>query len=567
VRPVSLLTLPLGAGTVLDHLVSQVEKVGHGEILVLSSCLSATDPVFKRSGTLPVRPVQLETLAQKLERYEASDYLLVVDPRLWPTTGYQFEECQHLTEEYHGATHMIALGGHRESTRERVERDENGNVRRVQRLYAPKNWSEVSGANITCSMAPLRAAIGIRFVFPLELRAALSAMGVLSRDVALNCDVFRLGTESGFLALSERIISDVCRQEVEGFEKRGEEVLVGRDCQIGRDVRLVGPIIIQPGAVIEAGVTVIGPAVIGTNSRILPRATVIQSVLARGTLVSEDATVRQQVGCEICPEEKPDKTPLRVHDFGLALAGTSEPGGADSAEWGAVSPAQHRVLHRGIKRGMDVLLSACALVVLSPLLLVVALAIKIDSRGRVFFAHRREGRNGREFPCWKFRTMVADAHQRQRGLYEKSEVDGPQFKLRDDPRVTRVGRWLRSTNIDELPQLFNVFLGHMSLVGPRPSPFRENQICVPWRRARLSVRPGITGLWQVCRDGDRLRGDFHEWIFYDMTYVRHFSVWLDLKILLATVATLGGRWSVPFSWLLPKVVKNRDVHRYSVSAA
>ena len=110
-------------------------------------------------------------------------------------------------------------------------------------------------------------------------------------------------------------------------------------------------------------------------------------------------------------------------------------------------------------------------------------------------------------------------------------------------------RWIRGTNVDELPQLINVLLGHMSLVGPRPSPFRENQICVPWRRARLSVRPGITGLWQLCHD-NRRGGDFHQWIFYDMTYVRHFSIWLDLKILLATVVSLGGRCTVPLSWLV-----------------
>jgi lipopolysaccharide/colanic/teichoic acid biosynthesis glycosyltransferase len=128
-------------------------------------------------------------------------------------------------------------------------------------------------------------------------------------------------------------------------------------------------------------------------------------------------------------------------------------------------------------------------------------------------------------------------------------MDGPQFKLHRDPRVTRVGRLLRTTNLDELPQLFNVVLGQMSLVGPRPSPFRENQVCVPWRQGRLSVRPGITGLWQVCRR-DRASGDFHQWIYFDLLYVQHMSLWLDLKILVATVITLGGRWSIPLSWVM-----------------
>jgi lipopolysaccharide/colanic/teichoic acid biosynthesis glycosyltransferase len=145
--------------------------------------------------------------------------------------------------------------------------------------------------------------------------------------------------------------------------------------------------------------------------------------------------------------------------------------------------------------------------------------------------------------------MVADAHRHQRELYSHNEVDGPQFKLTEDPRVTEFGGWIRRTNIDELPQLINVLLGHMSLVGPRPSPFRENQICLPWRRARLSVRPGITGLWQLCRER-RFKGDFHQWIYYDLVYVKHFSIWLDIKILLATIISRAGKRRVPLSRLL-----------------
>jgi lipopolysaccharide/colanic/teichoic acid biosynthesis glycosyltransferase len=142
----------------------------------------------------------------------------------------------------------------------------------------------------------------------------------------------------------------------------------------------------------------------------------------------------------------------------------------------------------------------------------------------------------------------ADAEQRE--LYAVNQADGPQFKLDADPRVTRIGHLLRATSLDELPQLFNVVWGEMSLVGPRPSPFRENQLCVPWREARLSVRPGITGLWQVCRH-DRVAGDFHQWIEYDLLYVQRMSGWLDLKILLATLVTAGGKGHVPLPWMLP----------------
>jgi len=145
--------------------------------------------------------------------------------------------------------------------------------------------------------------------------------------------------------------------------------------------------------------------------------------------------------------------------------------------------------------------------------------------------------------------MCADADTLQSRLRGRNQVDGPQFKLDHDPRITRVGRWTRTTSLDELPQIFNVLIGDMSFVGPRPSPFRENQVCVPWREARLSVLPGITGLWQVCRH-DRSDGDFHQWIYFDLLYVRHMSILLDHKILLATLLTLGGRGSVPLSWMV-----------------
>jgi lipopolysaccharide/colanic/teichoic acid biosynthesis glycosyltransferase len=129
-------------------------------------------------------------------------------------------------------------------------------------------------------------------------------------------------------------------------------------------------------------------------------------------------------------------------------------------------------------------------------------------------------------------------------------MDGPQFKVDRDPRRTRVGRLLHATNLDEIPQLWNVLVGQMSLVGPRPSPFRENQVCVPWREGRLSVRPGITGLWQVCRH-DRHKGDFHQWIYYDLLYVRNMSPWLDMKIIAVTFLSLARGGAIPLSWLLP----------------
>jgi lipopolysaccharide/colanic/teichoic acid biosynthesis glycosyltransferase len=161
--------------------------------------------------------------------------------------------------------------------------------------------------------------------------------------------------------------------------------------------------------------------------------------------------------------------------------------------------------------------------------------------GRPFFyGQRRETLGGREFLCWKFRSMRKDADRIKKELKARNQADGPQFFMAQDPRLTRVGKFIRKTNLDELPQFWNVLRGEMSIVGPRPSPRAENQYCPPWREARLSVRPGITGLWQVKRT--RRQGlDFQEWIKFDIQYVERQSLLLDMRILWETfVVVLRG---------------------------
>ena len=157
----------------------------------------------------------------------------------------------------------------------------------------------------------------------------------------------------------------------------------------------------------------------------------------------------------------------------------------------------------------------------------------------MIFAQQRCGRWGREFRMYKFRTMIEGAEQLHARLTEHNEVDGPMFKIERDPRVTIVGRFLRRTSLDELPQLFNVLKGDMSLVGPRPLAMKEMKCSPSWRDIRLSVKPGITGSWQVESRGSR----FHDWIEHDILYVLNHSLWLDLRILLKTarVAVTGGR--------------------------
>jgi exopolysaccharide biosynthesis polyprenyl glycosylphosphotransferase len=192
-----------------------------------------------------------------------------------------------------------------------------------------------------------------------------------------------------------------------------------------------------------------------------------------------------------------------------------------------------------LKRVIDVCGAAIGLLVLAPLFGIVAIAIKLESSGPVFFAQRRVGLNRRRFRALKFRTMVDGAEQLQSTLEPLNEADGPVFKIINDPRVTRVGRWLRRLSIDELPQLINVVKGEMSLVGPRPLPVRDvSRIAVRWHKRRFSVKPGITCLWQI----NSRQPKFDEWIRWDMEYIDNWSVGLDLKILARTIpAVLSGQ--------------------------
>jgi exopolysaccharide biosynthesis polyprenyl glycosylphosphotransferase len=191
------------------------------------------------------------------------------------------------------------------------------------------------------------------------------------------------------------------------------------------------------------------------------------------------------------------------------------------------------------KRLLDVGLSAAALVLLSPLILVVAVLIRLQDRGPVLFRQTRMGLHGRPFTILKFRTMVPDAEAQLADLFAANEIDGPAFKLSDDPRVTRVGRALRRTSLDELPQFWNVLRGQMSVVGPRPPLPQEVAGYDLWHRRRLSMKPGMTGLWQVSA---RRIEDFDHWVELDLSYIDRWSFWLDLKIMVRTVpAMLNGR--------------------------
>jgi exopolysaccharide biosynthesis polyprenyl glycosylphosphotransferase len=191
-----------------------------------------------------------------------------------------------------------------------------------------------------------------------------------------------------------------------------------------------------------------------------------------------------------------------------------------------------------IKRAFDLVGASIGLLAVAPLLIAIAVAIKLDSRGPVFFRQLRVGRHGRRFYMLKFRTMVPDAESLKESLRHRNEAQEGLFKIAEDPRVTRVGRWLRRSALDELPQLLNIFIGEMSLVGPRPLVLDEDQRIEGWNRRRLEITPGMTGPWQILGPA---RVPLKEMVALDYLYVANWSLWNDMKILLRTVPHVLGR--------------------------
>ena len=190
------------------------------------------------------------------------------------------------------------------------------------------------------------------------------------------------------------------------------------------------------------------------------------------------------------------------------------------------------------KRAMDIIGSQAGLILLSPQLLIIAIAIKIeDPKGSIFFAQQRCGKDNKLFPMYKFRSMVSNAEELLEELMEHNEMDGPVFKIKDDPRITKVGKFIRKTSVDELPQLFNILMGDMSIVGPRPAIPHEVAEYNDYQRQRLLVKPGLTCIWQV---SGRNSIGFDEWMEMDLEYIENRNLWMDIKLIFKTVGVLFG---------------------------
>ena len=496
-----------------------------------------------------------DDLADAFPRFELSDAFLVLDPRSMPIGDFQLSA---LISAYaaeprvalHFVTFEAAIGG----TKEKVSLDPTGQVRGIQRHYGHATWPFIAG--ITASVIPGACGMlteGLASRSLPDLRQILSGRGVPSRDLPIEGGALNLAEERGMLSANEMATLKVARQ-------RGGDmttpIMVGSGHSVHPSARFVGPVVLHANVHVEENATLLGPAVVGAGARICARAVVAHTTVAPDSIVPEGRVVRDRVWFGE-GSQAAGRAESPVLSYGERLARLAiEPPTHQESQSPELPPVS--VFDRRAKRVLDVTAAAISLTILAPLLALIAIAVWLESKGPIFFGDKREGEGGRVFRCWKFRTMFTGADRAQRQLNGLNNTDGPHFKVDRDPRVTRVGRVLRALNVDELPQLFNVLVGEMSLVGPRPSPFRENQVCVPWRAARLSVSPGITGFWQVCRH-ERAAGDFHQWIEYDLLYVQYFSFWLDLKILAATLLTLGGKAThVPASWLLAGRVTSRN---------
>lgn len=196
------------------------------------------------------------------------------------------------------------------------------------------------------------------------------------------------------------------------------------------------------------------------------------------------------------------------------------------------------IIYLFLKRTMDILGSGIGLILLSPIFILVALAIKVeDSNGKIFFAQERCGKNNKLFKMYKFRSMVSDAEELLEELMCENEMDGPVFKIKEDPRITKVGKFIRKTSIDELPQLYNILVGDMSIVGPRPAIPHEVAEYNEYQKQRLLVKPGLTCIWQV---SGRNSIGFDEWVEMDLEYIEKRNLWMDIKLIFKTVGVLFG---------------------------
>ncbi len=328
---------------------------------------------------------------------------------------------------------------------------------------------------------------------------------------------------------------------IENKYEVADRVWIGENVTISPKAYLLGPVVIGDDCTIEDWAQVVGPAVVGNRCRISSRVLFRESVLHDDVLLSKNVRIEHSVifeGSEV-PEGLAINNMIVTNRMKMISANLipldyAIKGIADLSGLTSLAGTTH-VLYKIMKRSMDLIFSVIGLLFLLPLFLLIAVAIKVDSAGPVFYRQERCGKDGSRFKMIKFRTMVTNAEVLHQELISKKDTDGPMFKMLNDPRITKIGGFLRKTSLDEIPQLINVIKGEMSLVGPRPLIMDEMKFSPSWRNTRLKIKPGITGLWQI---QGRSEASFHDWIRYDTYYVKNQSLSLDIKILFKTIGVV-----------------------------
>jgi|GEM_PF-65371 len=349
--------------------------------------------------------------------------------------------------------------------------------------------------------------------------------------------------------LIQGAIPELALPEDYSLIKRG--IWAGKNTRIDPSVHLIEPVIIGDDCIVQAGSVIVGPASIGDNCHIGRNSLLRESIVWENSRIEENSEVTYSLigtNCTIGREKEIEKAiilsnknnHLNTGDYNL-LSGDPRIKTIVNISERTFRKEASRKLYGTVREALDRILAFFLLILLSPIFLAIAIAIKFFSgdRGPVFFRQLRCGKNGTEFMMIKFRTMIVDADRTKGHLRRTAnDLDGPLFKMANDPRLTRVGRFLRKLSLDELPQLMNICKGEMSLIGPRPLADEEMRFASSWRDVRLRVKPGITGLWQI---SGRSQCRFQDWIKHDVHYVKNQSFALDCKIILKTLWAVINR--------------------------
>ncbi len=560
------LAFPIGPAPLLTHMLSYLRKNGIRDVAVLFSehknwskeslPADVCGPQRKMSVTWHFDNGTKGTAGalKAVSGFVGTDDFLVLQANLYIESLNLAEIARTHRTRGSGLTIVVEPRRRERMDLEQVEIDGEGRVARVDVFHRSCLGDEPLSCSGVYAMNPrvLTTFDDEGYVdIKEQLLPLLQRSNIPVHAVNMNGVVKRVNTLDDYLRLSGEYLFNGVGKPDPYFEPLTEirpRVWVGSNVRISPEAYLLGPLVIGEGCMIDDHAEVIGPASIGQGTRLEANSHVRESIVWPGCRVGKGARVEFSViaGGHSVPEKSVVhnavvvKSPDSIDRFERAespsprrFGGTS--GAAPEVTLG--SPGRGRgtgFFYPAVKRGFDLILSAVSLILLAPLLLLLAAFIKLTSRGPVFFHQTRCGLGGKEFRIHKFRTMIVGAERLQERFSAVKETDGPMFKLELDPRVTAIGRVLRRTSLDELPQLFNVFKGQMSLVGPRPLAMDEMRCSPSWRDIRLSVKPGITGLWQVeGRDSPY----FHDWIEYDVHYALRRSLWLDFKILLKTLGT------------------------------